>query len=54
MANVTITLNSEEGALGFALGVAYVNDSAITVVSVDGCVVTLNDRDAPGEECSNE
>ena len=27
-----------------------VNDSAITVVSVDGCVVTLNDQDAPDGE----
>lgn len=51
MSLVIITLESPEEAIGFAGGVEFVNDSAIEVVSVEGCVVTLNDRDAPdGEE----
>ena len=50
MSLVIITLESPEEAIGFAGGVEFVNDSAIEVVSVEGCVVTLNDRDAPDGE----
>lgn len=41
MSLVIITLESPEEAIGFAGGVEFVNDSAIEVVSVEGCVVTL-------------
>ncbi len=50
MSVITITLESPKEAIGFAAGVEFVNDSAIEVVLVEGCVVTLNDRDAPDGE----
>ena len=42
MSIVTITFESPEEAIGFVSGCEFVNDSAIEVVSVEGCVATLN------------